>query len=340
MARKPPMTNKEVLTLLYKAGYKTNVGVKKQSDCFSTEWDDKSYKRYNFSTGGKSTWSHFTKFERNYMIPLDIWKAHINKRFKPAFKVGAMVRVNQNSSRERQRNKWNQNVGDSQDFRHLGIGSGKEYLSEDMQDALGQLRRYSYSSHYNIYNMLNSRIVIGNDKYSPNVMAAIAQAKSYKHRGIQKPKRYAWERYLEYAPRDFLEFIKIEANGILGPKQLVNGYVKQVYVHFIYPRWNTKREGRYEIVFETGAKGIWTNDYMVRVYDTDYEVDENLMAGCEFDKTCSVVNCDHRKVHFYNKECDEPCFHNMSHNGCYTIYDYSRLFETTHGMALDLKEED
>jgi hypothetical protein len=326
--RKKPITNKEILIKLFKAGYKTNIGVRKETDCFSTKWSDIARRKYY-----NMVWKTIVRYERNYMIPLDVYKQHINKRFKPAFKIGTMVRVNDTSSRERTRNKWNQNVGDSQDFRHLGIGSGKEYLSEDMRDALG-------GSFFNNWrNKVNSQILIGNRNYSPNVLAAVGQAKSYKHKGIERPKRYTWERDLAYQPGEFLEFIEIKPDGILGPKRLFNGFVSQVYVHFIYPRWNTKREARYEIIFETGAKGIWTNDYMRQVYDTDYEPDENLMNACKLGESC-VVPCDHKKVHFYTDECDDGCFVDMHHKGCDCIYDYSRLYETTHGTALDLKDKD
>jgi hypothetical protein len=333
--RKPAMSNKIVLEKLKTAGYTIQDDTKlKKCDEFST----------NFSNTTIGSWDYNQRcrvydYEKVYMIPIDTFRTHVNKRFKEQFKVGSMVRVRQKTKRQRQRNKYNQAIGDSQDFKHLGIGSGKEYHSEEMKDVVDHVyNNFSYTRYNNSWRVVNSKILIGNTKYCPNLFASINQLKAYKHAG--KTKKHHWypNKREDYSIRDFMEFIPITPAGVLGPKQLFNGYITQAYVHFIYPRWDKKREARYEITFETGARGIFTNDYIDRVYDTDIEVDEKLMDGCPNSSICTT-NCDHRDVHLFDDECNIECFNDL-HHVCTPIYDYTELFNTTHGMALELDKED
>jgi hypothetical protein len=326
------MTNDEVLDKLLAAGYKIKKDKLENEDEFSTEW--KHISRYDWSL--KQALNYYDK---NYMIPLDVFKKHVNPRFKAQFPIGSMVRVSQKSKRQRVRNKFNQAIGDSQDFRHLGIGTGKQYMTEKLTDALEGIgaNRYGYNYGYG-HGYYNTKIVIGNNKYVSNILAATNQAKAYEHAGVQR-KATTWQRVRLIQPRELLEFIEIKGDGIFGPKRLFNGYVTEVFVHFIHPRWNTKREARYEITFETGAKGIWTNDYITRVWDNDFEIDEALSGGCDSTQETCPPSCKHRGVHNKDNECEETCFINASAK-CHTIYDYTNLFDTTHGTALELENED
>jgi hypothetical protein len=271
-------------------------------------------------------------YEYSWMVPIDIWKLHVNKRFKAEFPLGRMVRINQNSRRARVRNGFNQNVGVSQSFRHLGIGSGKQYLTDRMKEAQANL--YRWNTHYNAVQE-GTQIVIGH-RYASNIIAAVNHAKYCNSIGM-KVSRWKYGGLEDVRPTDFMEYTNITADGIFGPKRLINGYVTQVYVHFLEPKWNTKRECRYEITFDNGVRGIWTNDYMERVYDTDYELDEHLMDGCPHSANCRTT-CDHREVHFHNEECDTACFKRQLHV-CKTIYDYTNFFDTTHKVGMELKDD-
>lgn len=329
--RKKPMTNREVLIKLFKAGYKTYVGKKASDDCFSEEWQEQT--TWNWKTRVRSNW-----WNRNYMIPLSVFKQHVNKRFKPQFNIGDMIRINAKSKRKRVRNQYRQVVGDSQNFQHLGIGSGKEYMSEKVNDAVneqvGTGTRYGY---YNRGHNIETGILIGNNRYCPNVLDSVNRAKAYLHMGYQR-ERENWSISKNIQPRELFEYIPILGDGVFGPKQLVNGYVTEIYVHFLYPKWVTKREARYKLTFDSGASGIWTNDYITRVYDTDYEVDEKMMAGCPYAMQCKVVkHCDHHEVHEFNGECNISC--DPLSRTCEPLYDYTNFFDTTHGIAKDLEDE-
>ena len=273
-------------------------------------------------------------FEYSWMVPIEIWKKHINKRFKAEFPLGNMIRINHTSRRDRVRNGNNQDVGASQSFRHLGIGSGKKYLTDRMADA--QKSVYRWNSGYN--EMANgTQLVIGAD-YASNLLAAVNHSKWCNKNGM-KIKRYSYNYNPEDTkPNDFMEFTRIKPDGLFGPKQLINGYVTNVFVHFLEPRWNTKRECRYELTVDNGVKGIWTNDYMDRVFDEDYGLDERMMDGCPHSSKCSAA-CNHRLVHMYDdRECNDRCWRKAGHI-CQAIYDYTNFFDTTHKMGMELKHE-
>jgi len=323
MARKPAMTNKRAIEILAENG--------------QILWQDIKYKTDNFSTlfrgNNYPIWGNYRYLSYlNYMIPLDIWKKYVNPKFRPAFNIGDMVRIREKTTRVYKRNKSKQAIGDSQDFGHLGIGSGKKYLSEKQQD----LRNINMPWHTR--GIGNEKLLIGN-LYPANMSNAIRKVKYFKENAIEKPKnKYGYWR-TGWQITDFLDFIKLKGDGIFGPKRLINGYITEVYIHFLLGKWTTKRECRYKVLLETGAGGIFTNDYLKRVYNTDIELDEKLMDGCKC-MDCHVRSmCDHKDVHIYDpKECDIPC--NVSDHKCQAIYDYTDFFDTTHGTALELNNEE
>ena len=282
-----------------------------------------------------------TEYTYNYMIPIDIYRQYVSPRFKGEFSVGDMVRIRQKTKRAfSTRNKHNQAIGDSQDFSHLGIGSGKQYFSEDQKDLIAQATQHLSAWQINRSGVINNRIKIGNYNYCPNIMSAIIQTNSLQKRGKRKPKeRHSWMSDLNFVPNDFYQYVSIKKDGIFGPKTLINGYVTNVYVHFLYPKWERKREARYEILLETGAKGIWTNDYINKVYDTDYSEEDSLLDGCKYQHCNMKLNCDHTNVHLHIPgECDTPCL--VSGNKCSYIYDYRNFMDTTHGTALEIEKEE
>jgi hypothetical protein len=336
MARKKPITNTEALKKLKKAGliseYKTNKLAYTQANEFSTVFKENKYRRFdhnkNYVDVNASVYS--------YMIPVHIWKEHVVPRFGNKFKVGDMVRVTQESKRYWERSKWSQDTGDSQDFRHLGIGSGKTYISEDMQDAIQSSTYYRYGyARYGNYNE-PYRIKIGNNKFPANTMSAVARSKFLASKGVMGEQRFSWKPLEPIPPSDLIEYIPILGHGLLGSKRMVNGWVWEVYVHFLYPTWDGKRETRYMIKFENGAYGYWTDDYMHRVYDIDIDYGQrNLMVGCTH-PTCRV--CGHGNVHLETPLCERgTCSKGCI---CKSVFNYDNLWNFTHGTALEAEKEE
>ena len=354
--RKPAMTNTEVLDKLIKSGaYTPRPSTDPiKDDSFSKIFDkhqkpNPAWRKLYDNLGWMKLEDlrraspssvpdrYVTVYEYDYKIPIHIYREHVVKRFKPKFEVGSMVRINQRTNRKNTRNPYNTSIGNSQEFKHLGIGSGKQYLSEDMIDAIVNFStRNSWSSTYFIRSLEN-RLLIGNQKYCPNIMGSINKAKAYRAKGIVKQER--WNK--EIVPRDFIENIVIKGDGVFGPRKLINGYITEVYVHFLYPRWERKREARYFVQLESGAGGIFTDDYLTRVYDEDFSVTDTFMKPCPVAKTgegCLMIDmCTHSIIHEENHECS--CICPVSEMSCDTMLKYENFFDTTHGMAKDLIEE-
>ena len=135
-------------------------------------------------------------------------------------------------------------------------------------------------------------------------------------------------------------------------KNLINGYITNVFIHFLYPDWERKRELRYEILFETGAKGIFTGDMIKRVWDTDIDIDQKIMQGCvNSGRYMECSTCGHAGVHEYGKSyCDEVCKPKnkilmtntnikQEHIPCQPLIDYSNFMDTTHGKGLNYADK-
>jgi hypothetical protein len=332
--RKPAMKNQEVIDKLYKAGYMTQSNIKDKTTEFSKIW--KEYDRYNspyYSYNDLGIWKPRYIADTSYYIPLDVYKKVIAKKYKPEFKIGSIVRLCR-SKRKYKRRKFNQDVGNSQDWQHLGIGTGKEYHSQKIKDSINI--RWSWARR-SIEHRYNSKLLIGNDKYVPNLFDSINKFNYYHAKGIKiKPKsHYYW--HDEWGPSRFFKNLKIKGNGIFGPKKLINGYITNVFIHFIHPKWERKRESRYEILFETGAKGIFTNDYIERVFDTDYDRDDSLCGPCVGTLVCPILFCKHRYHHIREKECYKSCeiSSGIDNSQCPVIFDYSTLGEMTYGTVTE-----
>ena len=108
-------------------------------------------------------------------------------------------------------------------------------------------------------------------------------------------------------------------------------------MHFIYPKWERKREARYKVLFETGASGIFTSDYLEPVFDTDYDIGDNMFV-CDHANTCKA-QCLHGKSHTDSGNCNEHCW-NHPGSRCVPVYEFDTLMDTTCGKALDYVHED
>jgi len=136
-------------------------------------------------------------------------------------------------------------------------------------------------------------------------------------------------------PFDFYKKKKLDAEGVLGSKKLINGVVINVFVHFMDPKWYMKREARYDILFETGARCILTGDRLDRVFDTDFDIDERANQCLS---KCIVRCCSHKEIHIHDEECDKGCA--FGEGLCQPIYDYTNLRDLTVGKGSIIDEEE
>jgi hypothetical protein len=283
----------------------------------------------------------------SYYVPDHVFKEVTGKKFNPAFKVGDMVRLRHKSTRSYKRKALNQDVGDTYSFADLGIGSGKVYAVDANIDYIRNINKTNKWK-------MGSNVCL-------NVKYAESKAKEYARRGW-RDNVYLWQfetqgpddkangvpRQLresgmkdtvEIKPNRFLKYTKLNGNGLLGVKKLINGVVTGVFVHFQDPDWVSKREARFEITFETGAKVVFTSDFMDRVYDVDYETD-HAIHYCSKSMECVMPFCDHGNAHQHGPECDEGCS-SVKDAKCEVLYDYTELGDTTYGKgALDGSDEE
>ncbi len=336
--RKQAITNSEVIDKLISAGLWTQSELESKSGPFHKQWRA-SHNHYVYGRG------YVKYYYQVFNIPVGVYKEHC-ARYAPPIKKGAVVRLRTRSSRSYERTASANDIGDNRDFGHLGIGSGKLYIGKVVEDLLqknhyvdlnefGQdTKSYSYKrAIQTIKRLYNKSILIGNERYPVNMIASDAKVNYHKTQGHIKKTR--WSAY-PYKIEDFLKYISVRGDGVFGPKKLINGVVTEVYVHFLYPKWERKRETRFKVLFETGASGIFTSDYLERVYDVDYDGDEKLhYCGGQY-MDCQL--CHHQGYHKGDTFCTDQCNKNDS-KSCLTIYDYNTLLDKTCGKALDYVNE-
>ena len=338
MARKPNVTNEEGIKLLEQAGIIDKYNLDKTCQFSSIISMQNLYWRRNTNI---FSWN----------IPVEYWKDHVRSSYRVLYPKGTQVRFSQRSSRSTKRSKYGQFVGDIYNWRHLGIGTGKIYQTEirnlvakesfniDCSRLNDPLAKNYWKAHIKqrLLSNLNQKIIPNNDMYCLNLNWAYEKAKKLKDLGVKiNNKHYYYHQ--EPVSRMFFDYKKIDPTGVLGPKRLINGYVTQVFVHFIYPNWESKRESRYEVQFETGARGIFTGDHLRKVYDTDYEETDTMMNRCSAADRCPRTSCPHKLVHEKTFDCDDIC--ELSESKCKAIYDYSDIMTTTHGKALEWEDEE
>ena len=288
-------------------------------------------------------WSNHTSWRFvpsvwNYMIPVEIYKKHVQGRYRVMLHRGTQVRKRTSSTRSYERSTWNNVLCDTKSWDHLGIGSGHEYKSDRVKEILkkyNDLSTNNYRWNHATLDSFNMEVLIGNKRYPANLMQALQMAIRLREQGKTRRNPRNWSRSLtQYEYEDFIDEVSIGGDGFFGPKRLINGVVTNVFVHFLYPKWERKRESRFEVLFETGAKGIFTSDYLDVVYDTDYEPDQSLYV-------CPAVNlnkiqcreCKHRNHHIGESACKTSCV--WSGTTCRNVYDFNTLIDTTCGKALD-----
>lgn len=303
---------------------------------------------YSLWDGKTGPYSFSPSRQLDLYIPIDIYKKYTDLKFTPQLNIGDRVRVRSTSTRSYDRNQHNQNVGDIFDWKHLGIGSGKEYSPEgddidkdnfvmkmnnklllNYKAAQFKAKQYQQQDIFRVPNYL-----IKDGKISPE------HKKSFRD-GIDLLRRrenstsyiFGYTQISRFVDTDFYKFETISGNGVLGLKNRVEGYITDVFIYMKYPIWKSKREARYEVLFDTGAKAIFTADWLKKTFTTDYDFGE-VLSICEFAYNCDCNNCDHKKPHIYNVECEDKCNRYEQDKGCIKIYDYSNLADLTVGKGI------
>jgi len=285
---------------------------------------------------GDAHWNYAARrneYYRSYKIPIQIYNKVIGKRFVAKFQINNIVRTRGSSSRtyNLRAGYSGQDVGDIFKFKHLGIGSGKSYVDKETKEKYFS-EKWAYGSDRKNINVLT----IG-QHYITNMAAAHAECDLKRSLGYKTDAKYNWEQKLKYDM--FYNEVKLEPSGLFGPKELINGYITDVFVHFIYPKWEYKREARYGLIFDTGATAIYTADMLDRVFDTDFDADEKIMV-CPNVNKCQHLRCDHKGVHINNHECPDSCDVLKEGEGrCSALYDFSKLIETTTQRGMLDEEE-
>lgn len=351
MTRKKRLTNTEIIDKLVTSGLWTESPL---------EYDKHDRRRPVQQSKYMTLFKEFTiqwgldknKFFQNgdysFMIPVNEYVKHIAP-FRPTLPIGTQVRLRRYSIRPYERNEYNQDVGDTKNWQHVGIGSGKEYFSDTMREIIRENSGLSESQlndpsnwRYRMYKRrinseFNTQILIGNNGFCSNIVAAHKKLKYYKSQNINI--KYNYNQTYRYDPnlRHFIKTNPILGDGIFGPKKLINGTISNVFIHFLYPKWNVKRESRFEVTFETGARGLFTSDYLDQIYDTDYTPEDNLYQ-CNMTDSCTIKGCPHKQFHICDHECSDKCFR-YPEAECLPAYDYENLMSTTSEKGLDYADD-
>jgi len=331
--RKLALENRVVIERLCNAGFWKNGEPWVHDDKhpeggpFSTMFE-KGYD-VQYSWGHPPVWS--------YMVPVNIYKEHVQSRYRVVLPVGTQVRKRDRSTRIYVRSAATNVMGDTYSWDHLGIGTGAIYKSQRVDEAVAECEKASKERWGNGASLnANMKVLIGNNRYPANYIAACKKATRVREMG-KKIKAHWYHR--EIHPTDYVDYVQIRGDGVLGPKKTINGVITDVFVHFLYPKWERKRESRFKVQFETGASGIFTSDYLDKVFDTDYEPDESLCycdsVGVD-DMMCT--GCGHKGYHFKTPDCETICW-KRKRNTCRVEYDYDQLINTTSGKGLEYDGE-
>ena len=125
---------------------------------------------------------------------------------------------------------------------------------------------------------------------------------------------------------------------MFGPKQIINGVITNIFIYFT-PWWRSKREARYEVLFDTGATGMFTHNTLKPVFDTDFDLMDKISYCDNKDCNKSTVLCDHKKFHMSTEECNEACPMVEGKHTCKTVLDCTKLIDVTIHKGLIENEE-
>jgi hypothetical protein len=283
---------------------------------------------------------------QGYYVPLQLWSKYVGK-FNPAMRRGWRVELNTESSRQVKRRYNMKEINEM--TASLGIGNGN-YYQFDHDEKLDVLpkNKYSFSNrpiridHYKQPIKVGNRFItniiqshrIHNEKMRDgklryvltprNQMGVDLMEETYENYGNYKQALHSWT--VEKQPLNpsvFQNVVDLKPDGVLRGVKQPYGTITGVYVHF-FDSWNTKREARYHVTFDHGARVVITNDWISRTWATTYpEGSTFLTCGYEFKhSTKHCKTCPHSEVHKPKYECDSICANVKQHAECLTVMDY------------------
>jgi hypothetical protein len=293
------------------------------------------------AAGYKSSQFHLEGMH-GYFVPLQLWSEHVG-RFNSGFKYGARVQLNVNSTR-----KIGRRFGMAEIHamtKNLGIGNGNTYqLDSDHRIEVTRDRWPYRKSNVADY---KQPIEVGK-QFITNIIQAHRQAKRDEREGYMRLstqyidvsediKNNRWEDInikiangnwpytpIKILPDDYFEKVVLQADGVLHHIKQPYGHISGVYVHFM-STWKSKREARYHVTFDHGARVIITNDWITRSYSTTCDMGSRLYVCNKAGQTDACKICDERMVHKHDKFCEQTeCAMAGKGTFCVPVQDYER----------------
>lgn len=282
--------------------------------------------------------------QNGYYVPLQLWSKYVGK-FNPTMRRGWRVELNTDSSRQIARRFNMEEINKM--TASLGIGNGNTYPFDRDEKLVCEVSNgYYMSQKVNIDNY-KQPIKVGK-QFITNIIQAhrMYNARKKQYGDLYKlvPKNDVFQERMEeefklngnyrnvmrawgvvkapIQPKDYMDKITLKPDGVLRGIKQPYGTITGVYVHF-FDNWKTKREARYHVTFDHGARVAITNDWITRTWATTYPEGVTLNT-CGFvdkktDPNCEL--CSHKVVHKDRFECDLNCKYN-DESRCNSVMDY------------------
>ena len=282
--------------------------------------------------------------QRGYYVPLQLWSKYVGK-FNPTMRRGWRVELNTESSRQVKRRFNMEEINEM--TASLGIGNGNMYpFDRDEKLTCSVASNYYYTTDKNIdeykqpikvgnrfvTNIIQSHRMFNAKKaekgqlytlYASNPFAVETMENSYKEYGNYKEAMRHWGvKKIPVEPKTYQDVVTLKPDGVLRGIKQPYGTITGVYVHF-FDTWKTKREARYHVTFDHGARVVITNDWISRSWATTYP-EEIVLNTCGFEgkhRGIQCSTCSHRKTHSEVHECSISC-RTYTIGKCNTVMDY------------------
>jgi len=310
--RKRPMLNEEAIGKLKAAGFEMN----------------------QFKLEGLS----------GYYVPLQLWSKYVGK-FNPSMKRGWRVELNTESTRQVKRRFNMEEINEM--TASLGIGNGNCYVfdrDEKLMVDISLNKWYNNEVHIDNYrqpikvgnrfvtNIIQSHRMYNAKKKERGILfklsARTPQGEQCMKEDLETNGNYVncmhrWEIDKEIITQThYQNVVMLKPDGVLRGIKQPYGTISGVYVHF-FSSWKTKREARYHVTFDHGARVVITNDWLTRSWATTYPEGVTFKtcghSGKRNRVECSI--CSHIKVHKEKHECSFTCRHTDAPS-CVTVMDY------------------
>jgi hypothetical protein len=282
--------------------------------------------------------------QNGYYVPLQLWSKYVGK-FNPTMRRGWRVELNTDSSRQIKRKFNMEEINEM--TASLGIGNGNMYSFNRDEKLACEVQTGYYSKEekniddykqpikvglpfitniiqaHRMYNARKKQHGVLYQLVAKNEVFQERMEEDFKLSGNYKNVMRQWGiAKVALQPKAYMNKITLTPDGVLRGIKQPYGTITGVYVHF-FDTWKTKREARYHVTFDHGARVVITNDWITRTWATTYPEGVTLNT-CNFDhkradSRCEV--CGHREVHKERFECGWNCNYNDSLK-CKSVMDY------------------